>query len=144
MPSCRWPSKRWPNCLSPPNCTSKYATPLGTKEASLLAVPPKVAAALEPQLRTDLARRMLWTLTHFGAYVVDGGAGSFNMAFEAGPNVSMSPEVQGTAAAQLAVAHNLSDPFGYKQNVAFTALRVSESQRAGSVCFQCGNVLEKY
>ena len=70
--SCRWPSKRWPDCISPPNCTSKYATPLGTKEASLLAIPPKVAAALEPQLRTDLARRMLWTLTHFGAYVVDG------------------------------------------------------------------------
>ena len=77
-----------------------------------------------------MRRSLLW----LNVCVASGGAGSFNMAFEAGPNVSMSPEVQGSAAAQLAVAHNLSDPFGYKQRVAFTALRVSESQLAGSVC----------
>ena len=77
-----------------------------------------------------MRRSLLW----LNVCVASGGAGSFNMAFEAGPNVSMSPEAQGTAAAQLAVAHNLSDPFGYKQRVAFTALRVSESQLAGSVC----------
>ena len=84
-----------------------------------------------------MRRSLLW----LNVCVAPGGAGSFNMAFVAGPNVSMSPEVQGTAAAQLAVAHNLSDPFGYKQNVAFTALRVSESQLAGSVCLLAfGNV----
>jgi hypothetical protein len=110
VPDCRWPAKYWPGCTTgQTNCTSRYATSLGTKEGSLLAIPPTIGAALESQLKTELARRMLWTLTHFGAYVVDCGAGSFAMAFEAGPNVSMHPETFGSAAAQLARAYNLSD-----------------------------------
>ena len=124
--NCRWPAKYWPDCHQGSNCTSRYATPLGTKEGSLLAIPPALEAALESQLKTELGRRMLWTLTRFGAYVVDGGAGSFAMAFEAGPSVSMSPEAFGSAAAQLAKAYNLTDPrapaVGWQQ----WALRVDE------------------
>ena len=125
--SCRWPSKSWPGCMSPKVCTSKYATANGTKEASFLAIPPSIATALRSTLKTELGQRMLWTLTHYGAYVVDGGAGSFNMAFEAGPVVNPhgSTDSWQSAAADIAKAYNLTDGSDRQPpNWKFTALRV--------------------
>ena len=125
--SCRWPSKSWPGCMSPKVCTSKYATANGTKEASFLAIPPSIAAVLRNTLETELGQRMLWTLTHYGAYVVDGGAGSFNMAFEAGPAVNLHGSVDSwqSAAADIAKAYNLTGGSDRQPpNWKFTALRV--------------------
>jgi hypothetical protein len=125
--SCRWPSKSWPSCMSPKVCTSKYATANGTKEASFLAIPPSVATELHSTLQTELGQRMLWTLTNYGAYVVDGGAGSFNMAFEAGPSVNRHASVDSwqSAAAVIAEAYNLTDGSDRQPpNWKFTALRV--------------------
>eukprot|EP01050_Picozoa_sp_SAG11_P010373 SAG11_NODE_1034_length_6091_cov_6.237984_6_plen_109_part_00 len=67
---------------------------------------------------------MLWTLQRYGAYVVDGGAGEFNMAFEAGPAVSMDG-TNGAAAADIARAYNLTDGTARSPpDFPFTALRV--------------------
>lgn len=113
--------------MSPKVCTSKYATANGTKEASFLAIPPSIATALRSTLKTELGQRMLWTLTHYGAYVVDGGAGSFNMAFEAGPVVNPhgSTDSWQSAAADIAKAYNLTDGSDRQPpNWKFTALRV--------------------
>eukprot|EP01050_Picozoa_sp_SAG11_P055574 SAG11_NODE_34017_length_274_cov_0.594286_1_plen_75_part_01 len=66
---------------------------------------------------------------HCGGEVVDGGPGGCNIAYEAGPNVSLSPEVFGSAAAQLAKSYNLtggSRDSGSPPNYPFTALRVDQ------------------
>jgi hypothetical protein len=82
------------------------------------------------QMHTELGRRILWTLLHYATYVVDGGAGSFNMAFEAGPKVNLDGE-SGSYAAMLAKVYNLTDasrprlPDG-SVNYPFTALRVDK------------------
>ena len=113
--------------MSPKVCSSKYATANGTKEASFLAIPPSVASKLRNTLQTELGQRMLWTLSNYGAYVVDGGAGSFNMAFEAGPAVNQhgSADSWQSAAADIAKAYNLTDGSNRQPpNWKFTALRV--------------------
>ena len=46
---------------------------------SLLAVPPVAAASLRESLRTDVGRRILDALSHFGGYLVDS-TGGLNMA----------------------------------------------------------------
>lgn len=58
---------------------------------SLLAVPPVAAASLRESLRTDVGRRILDALSHFGGYLVDS-TGGLNMAaicMEAGVNLEL-------------------------------------------------------
>ena len=82
-PCFRWPAIHCDNARMQPNSTNFYnGTSDRLKPGALLAVAPKVAAALAPRMATRVGRKLLAALCDYGGYLDDNTAsnsGAFNV-----------------------------------------------------------------